>query len=124
MKVIELSQRQEVRILDRLLAHVARRLAIDKLRRRTTKQALMGEAPGDEGTDLAANPERVTMGAQRLQRVIDVIDEMPPRRREIFLLRRMEELTDIQIARKLGISMKTVEKHMHRAMLQLSDADD
>lgn len=84
----------------------------------------MGEAPGDEGTDLAANPERVTMGAQRLQRVIDVIDEMPPRRREIFLLRRMEELTDIQIARKLGISMKTVEKHMHRAMLQLSDADD
>jgi RNA polymerase sigma-70 factor (ECF subfamily) len=64
------------------------------------------------------------MGAQRLTRVIAVIEAMPPRRREVFLLHRIEELTYAQIARRIGVSMKAVEKHMHLAMRQLSDADD
>lgn len=74
--------------------------------------------------DLVADPERSLIGAQRLRRVMATIDTMPPKRREVFLLHRVEELTYPQIARQLGVSIKTVEKHMHLAMLQLSETDD
>jgi len=53
-----------------------------------------------------------------------VIDEMPPRRRDVFLLHRIDELTYPQIARKLGISIKAVEKHIHLALKQLAENDD
>ena len=52
------------------------------------------------------------------------IEAMPPRRREVFLLHRVEELTYAQIARRLNVTIKAVEKHMHLAMRQLSDTDD
>ena len=74
--------------------------------------------------DPAADPERSLMGAQRLQRVMASIDAMPPKRREVFLMHRIEELTYAQIARRLNVSVKAVEKHVHLAMRQLSDTDD
>lgn len=74
--------------------------------------------------DAVADPERSLMGAQRLKRVLAAIEAMPPRRREVFLLHRVEELTYAQIARQLGVSLKAIEKHMFLAMRQLSDTDD
>jgi RNA polymerase sigma-19 factor, ECF subfamily len=41
---------------------------------------------------------------------------MPPRARDVFLLRRTEELSNQEIARRLGVSVKTVETHMTRAL--------
>jgi len=52
------------------------------------------------------------------------IDAMPPKRREVFLLHRVDDLTYAQIARRLDVSIKTVEKHFALAMRQLSDTDD
>lgn len=74
--------------------------------------------------DVAADPERQIMGAQRLSRVMAAIELMPPKRREVFLLHRIEEMTYQQIARHLDVNIKTVEKHMALAMRQLSDTDD
>lgn len=41
---------------------------------------------------------------------------MPPRARDVFLLRRREELSNHEIAERLGVSVKTVETHMARAL--------
>ena len=41
---------------------------------------------------------------------------MSPRARDVFLLRRTEELSNQEIARRLGVSVKTVETHMARAL--------
>ena len=124
VKVIELSHRQDVRTLDRLLAYVARCVAIDRLRRRSSKLALISDRSEKEGADVAADPERLTISSQRLQRVLTVIDEMPPRRRQVFLLHRVDEMSYVQIAKSLGISVKAVEKHIHLALVQLCEADD
>lgn len=43
-----------------------------------------------------------------------LVEAMPPRQREVALLRFREELTTPQIAERLGISPRTVEVHMAR----------
>ena len=47
------------------------------------------------------------------------IDSLSPRTREVFLLSYVEELSNKEIAERLGISLSTVENHMYLALKQL-----
>lgn len=124
VRLVERSRRRKLHTLDKLLAHIVRYLAIDRIRVHSTRATYVRSQAGETGLDAAADPERALMSAQRLERVLAAIEAMPPRRREVFLLHRMEELTYAQIARQMGVSSKAVEKHMSLAMRQLSDTDD
>ena len=44
---------------------------------------------------------------------------MPERTRHVFVLRRIEGLRYQDVAKRLGLSVSAVEKHMQRAMLHL-----
>lgn len=50
----------------------------------------------------------------------NAINTLPPQCREIFLLSRNERLSHKEIAKKLGISVNTVETQMSRAIKKLS----
>lgn len=61
--------------------------------------------------------------AKDLQLLIDmVVNEMPPKRKMIYKLSRIEGLSNEQIAEKLGIQKKTVENHLNIALNELRDA--
>lgn len=45
-----------------------------------------------------------------------VINAMPPKRRSVFCLSRFKSLSNQEIADKLGISIRTVEKHIELAL--------
>ena len=47
------------------------------------------------------------------------IEELPERKRDILIKNKIEGLKQKQIAEELGISVKTVEKHLHEAKLEL-----
>jgi RNA polymerase sigma-70 factor, ECF subfamily len=47
------------------------------------------------------------------------INQLPPQRRHIFQLNKIEGLSYTEIAQRLGISEKTVKNHVYRAMLKL-----
>lgn len=47
------------------------------------------------------------------------ISQLPPQRRYIFQLNKIEGLSYPEIAQRLGISERTVKNHVYRAMLQL-----
>jgi RNA polymerase sigma-70 factor, ECF subfamily len=51
--------------------------------------------------------------------IISAIDELPPQRRKIFMLSRTEGLKYAEIAEKLGLSVKTIEAQMGKALKQL-----
>lgn len=51
----------------------------------------------------------------------EVIDCMPPRRKEIFLMSRREGLQAKEIALKLGLSVHTVNKHIALALSMLKE---
>lgn len=50
------------------------------------------------------------------------LEKMPPKRREIFMLSRFENLSNKEIAEKLGLSVRTVESHIYSALQSLKMA--
>ena len=68
---------------------------------------LVSEIPG---------PERELAAEQELQVLYGVIDQLPPKCRNVFLLSRVKRMTYPQIARHCGISVKMVEKHISHAL--------
>ena len=75
-----------------------------------------GEA--DWGSDFS--PERVLQGRQILVRVADAMRQLPQRTRDILMLRCFEGLRHTEIARLQGISTRSVEKHMAKALAYLN----
>ena len=65
------------------------------------------------------NPERVLVGKQTIQDVLDALSELGERTRDIFILARLENLQHREIASIYGISVSAVEKMMMKAMAHL-----
>lgn len=79
------------------------------------------QAPLEDVPDLVdeLSPERILIGRQALERVLREIDDLPPRAAEAFVLFRFEQLSQQAIAKRMGVSVKAVQKFLHRAMRQL-----
>lgn len=65
-------------------------------------------------------PENVLMGREALAHLIAALEQLPERRRAVFLLHRVEGLRYGEIATTLGISVSSVEKHMIKALAHLA----
>ena len=66
-------------------------------------------------------PDEVYAGQKRLQRWRAGLNALSPRRREVFLLNRVEGFSFPQIAERLGITLSMTEKHAAKAILFLTD---
>lgn len=128
LKTVEAGRSSDIGSPFAFLLRVARNSVIDFLRSRSRwAKVVSGMEESIDLPDPACDTERALIAAQRLQRALACIETMPPRRREVFLLHRVEGLTYVKIANRLGISSRTVEEHMSAAMMQLSremDAHD
>ena len=60
--------------------------------------------------------ERFVAADQSLDRVLDVIEALPPKCKRVFLLSRAHGMTYAEIAEHCGISVKMVEKQISRAL--------
>ncbi|HLA73732.1 MAG TPA: RNA polymerase sigma factor [Steroidobacteraceae bacterium] len=93
----------------------------DWVRRRSSHAANLHvsfepELHGEEEVD----PVRILGGKEELQAATLVLLRLPERTRTVFILRRLEGQRFQDIAAHLGISVSAVEKHMVRAIHQLS----
>lgn len=73
-----------------------------------------------EGIADEISPERVLIHQQRLDAIVSALRELGVRTRDIFLLYRMEGMKQADIARRLGISVSAVEKHLAKALSHLA----
>lgn len=75
---------------------------------------MLAAAAVDEASVLS--PERSAQGAEALRALDAALRELSPRCRRIFLMRRVDGLPNAEIARRHGISVNSVEKHIARAL--------
>ncbi|MEL6626196.1 MAG: RNA polymerase sigma-70 factor [Bacteroidota bacterium] len=55
------------------------------------------------------------------QKLENAIAQLPEKNRVVFLMNRIEKLTYREIAERLELSVKAVEKRMHKALIQLRE---
>jgi RNA polymerase sigma factor (sigma-70 family) len=106
----------------RFLFTVARNYVLDEVRR---SKVVLFEDLASLQLDVADDgplPDRIASGREDLRLLSEAIDHLPRRCREVFLLRRIHNLSPRDIAVQLGLSVSTVEKHLARALLLLTRA--
>ena len=97
---------------------VAGSVVIDHLRR--MKVVPISSLPDLDYLEVASeepSPERQTIDRDELNQLAQMIAALPGRVREVFVLRRVHGLPQREVARRLGLSESTVEKHMARGFL-------
>lgn len=104
-------------VSEALLYTVARNLALSELRKRTSRAT---DAVGDwdelRVEDLSPGIEDMLQQRQRVAAIEAAMGRMAPKCLEVFQLRKVENLPHAEIAARLGISTKTVERHITRAL--------
>ena len=99
-----------------LLARIARGLVIDHWRRDALERAYL-EALAQLPEASHPSPEVRHEALQCLERIAQMLDGLKPAVREAFLLYQLGGLNHLQVAEKLGVSSRTVERHVASALL-------
>lgn len=99
----------------------ARNLLIDRARRsQVVSIDALAELDGLALDELT--PERHASGRADLQRLAEAMEELPPRCREVVVLRKVDGLSQREVAEQMGIAEDTVEKQIAKGMRALADA--
>lgn len=91
-------------------AHRARIQSLDLLDEKDASSASLVED---------RNPERVLVGKQTIQDVLDALSDLGERTRDVFILARLENVQHREIATIYGISVSAVEKMIMKGMAHL-----
>jgi RNA polymerase sigma-70 factor (ECF subfamily) len=101
------------------LYRLAINLATDHGRESTRRNRLLAEHYLWQEDEQISTEEQV-MAQDELQRVLDAAGHLPEPTRTIFHLNRLQGLTQADIARRMGVSVTTVENHVRAALQRLA----
>lgn len=93
----------------------------DFLRKKQTHAAALHDTFDDgEHAHEDRSPEHVLQGQQAVEAVVTALNELPDRTRQVFVLCRVEGLRHKDVARRVGVSVSSIEKHMIKAIAHLA----
>lgn len=93
-------------------------LAADQARADRRHGALFATGePAQEVADDRPAADRAIVDREQLGALMAALDELPPRTREIFMLRKFDEMPVNEIAARLGLSRSSIVKMMQAALL-------
>lgn len=102
---------------------IANNLMRDRLRTRKFQFWRKAAATSLDITEMAAflpsgesTAENSLLARERLQRVVDALDELSVNQRAIFIMKFSEEMDPTEIAQAIGMPVNTVKTHLHRAI--------
>ena len=100
-----------------LLYTTARNIAVSRLRHQSVVLKSVGAVAIAEElrADMATAEQKVSAN-ERLNSLLLVVNRLPPKCREVFVLRWIHGMSQREIGEKLGISVSTVEKHLAKGL--------
>ncbi|MBI6563604.1 sigma-70 family RNA polymerase sigma factor [Pseudomonas synxantha] len=97
------------------LATVANRLTLNLYRRRSLEQAYLA-ALAQTPEDLAPSLEHQALVLEALDEIDQVLALLPAKTRQAFLMSQLEGYTQEEIASRLGLSVRSVQRYLARAL--------
>lgn len=105
-----------------LLYSTARNLMIDLHRRNRLRNHDDIEQCGQLSSAASEQPEQRAASRQRIESLLAAVADLPPRCREAFVLHKFKGLSQADVAKRMGITVNMVERHLIRAMLACRQA--
>jgi RNA polymerase sigma-70 factor (ECF subfamily) len=96
---------------------VAHNLYITQYRKKATQIKFFDELKYNALNERVTEDD--TIAKERINKLLDLIDELPPKCKEILLLNKQEGLKYAEISETLNISIKTVESQMRIAFKKI-----
>lgn len=117
LRIITMTRPESIRDPRGFLYTTAKHLAIDYLRQKDRALSRSQSLDHAAGVPTSVPDAEITIDAKRrLAMVLRAIDELPLRRRAVFIMFKFEHKTYGEIAQELNISIRTVEHHLSKAM--------
>lgn len=111
------------RSIKAFLCRAAVNLSTDRYRREQFERNLFSPIDAEDQTICmtSVSPDYRLETEARIRILRDAIAELPVRRRAVFILHRLHNLTPDEIASKLNISRNMVNRHLRRALAHCLD---
>lgn len=103
------------------LYRIALNVATDRQRAERSRLATAELAALHERVQDDLDPGRIAEAQQELQALANAINALPPRRRDVFIAARVQELPYKEIAARLGITVRVVDREISLALEALSE---
>lgn len=120
MRLAQRAKGEEIANVEGYLFQTASNVLRDRLRRGAVRHAHL-HIPFDQllHADADISSEQIIESQAELAIVIAAINRLPELTQRIFVLHRFEGLTQVEIARRLGLSLSWIETHIARGLAQL-----
>lgn len=116
VRVLERTAAEPIEQPRAFLYRTALNLVIDGHRRNTLRQIEPLDVLDTEERFFSPSPQVLIDHGQRLEMLQRALAELPAACRDSFLLRKLEGLSHLEIAERLGVSRSVVEKNIVNAM--------
>ena len=116
-RLLSLPEPIELREPRAFLVTTATRLVIDHSRRASIERAYLETWAILQSEACASSPEQHQEAIDTLMAIVVLLEGLPEKVRQAFLLSRLEELPQAEIAERLGVSVSMVKQYMARAMM-------
>lgn len=113
-----LSEIQDMKAWLLTLVH-NRSISCLRQRARVPDSVLLEEVGANALPSDLQTPDEHLISREEIARINRVINQFPPRCRQVFVLAKIEKLPYKEIARMLGISVKTIDNHIASALRQI-----
>jgi len=132
LKMLHAAETQEINAPRPFLYQIARNLALDHLRKEKIRRSSDDPSGHEEVCDTqieripahTPTPEQDIASQQQVGLMLEALNRLSERRRQILVLHKFHHWPYERIARHLGISRSAVEKNVHAAIAHLLAATD
>jgi RNA polymerase sigma factor (sigma-70 family) len=120
MRLVRQADIETIHHLDGYVFQVAANVLRDHVRRWSLRAEELNHTQlEDQELEGGFSPERLLLGQEAVEHLIAALHQLPEKTQVIFALYHFESVSQVDIAKRLNMSLSTVEKHMSRANAHL-----